>query len=129
MLTIVIDTTRRSQVKTSKYMGLKIPIPNISGPLFIMALRKSYQKPLIVEFGSTHCGACKDLMFTLEKFQFRHDVHTGFVDISQNPDLCEMYDIDHYPTTIIFHKGRQLGYRHGNMSYDRLAKFLSTTSY
>ena len=108
-------------------MGTRIPIPCLDRESLGQAIENSSNVPLLVEFGSIRCGACKTLMFLMEKLKASKNISVGFVDTLQNPDLRRKYEIDHFPTTIMFYEGKILGHRLGSMSRDRLASFILNT--
>lgn len=60
-------------------------------------LEASYQKPVFVDFFATWCGPCQMLKPLLEKLVQEYDFVLAKVDIDQNQELAQAYDVQGVP--------------------------------
>ena len=67
---------------------------------------KSYGLPIIIDFGSDSCDACKDMAPVLQELntELRGKVIVKFVDVWKYPKLAEGYPISVIPTQLFFDK-------------------------
>lgn len=64
---------------------------------------------VLVDFYSDTCGPCKMLSFVLDDVaKTVDDVMLIKVNFEQNPDACERYGVNMYPTMIIFEYGEEI---------------------
>lgn len=70
---------------------------------------------VLVDFYSKTCGPCKMLAFILEDIQkeFGEDVEIIKVDFEETPDLVERFNVEGYPTLIMFKDGEEVSRKAG----------------
>ncbi len=65
-------------------------------------------KPVLVDFYADWCGPCRMLRPTLEAIaDERSDVKVAAVNIDENPDLADEFDIATIPCVILFQNGAE----------------------
>ena len=65
-------------------------------------------KPVLVDFYADWCGPCRMLRPTLEAIaDERSDVKVAAVNIDENPDLADEFDIASIPCVILFQNGAE----------------------
>ena len=79
----------------------------ISSADFETVVLKS-EKPVLVDFNATWCGPCRMLKPALEEVAAeRPDVVVVGVDIDENSDLAEEYDVFSIPCLVLFKDGAE----------------------
>ncbi|HIK54907.1 MAG TPA: tetratricopeptide repeat protein [Synechococcales cyanobacterium M55_K2018_004] len=68
-------------------------------------LKRSYEKPVLVDFFATWCGPCQMLKPMLEKLVKEYDFVLAKVDIDQNPDLASAYRVEGVPDVRVVVQG------------------------
>lgn len=70
---------------------------------------------VLVDFYSKTCGPCKMLAFILKDIdtQLSDKVKIIKVDFEENPDLIEEFNIEGYPTLVMFKDGKELSRKSG----------------
>ena len=82
-------------------------------------------KPVLVDFNATWCGPCRMLKPTLDAVAAeRPDVAIVGVDIDENPDLAEEYEIFSIPCLILFKDGMEADRSVGLIPKGALLDFL-----
>ncbi|MBF2076381.1 MAG: tetratricopeptide repeat protein [Synechococcales cyanobacterium C42_A2020_086] len=66
----------------------------------------SYQKPVLVDFFAQWCGPCQLLKPMLEKLAQEYDFVLAKVDIDQNPDLANAYQVEGVPDVRVVMEGK-----------------------
>lgn len=93
------------------------PSGGASKPLTPVATAEAFDRqvlqaaqPVLVDFFATWCGPCKQLAPTLERLAADYEGRAGFVkvDVDQSPDLAQQYDIQGYPTVLLFRGGQEI---------------------
>ena len=70
---------------------------------------------VLVDFYSKTCGPCKMLSFILKDIDktFGDKVKIIKVDFEENPDLIEKYNVEGYPTLVMFKDGKEISRKAG----------------
>lgn len=89
--------------KLKKAMGKSIEIDKTNFATEIV--EQSYQTPVVVDFYATWCGPCKILKPILEKLKQEYNFTLGKIDIDQNPELANEYNVEGVPDIRIFVRG------------------------
>lgn len=63
------------------------------------------EKPVLVDFYGEWCGPCKSLNPTLEKLDKAGDIKVVKVNIDDEQELAEHFDVTVIPTVIAFKSG------------------------
>jgi thioredoxin-like negative regulator of GroEL len=108
-------------------MYQRINIPILDGVMLRLRI-KCAKKPLVVAFGFSRCMACKNLIQLLDTFRESDKIDVAFSDVMQHQDIKSDYEIDHFPTTIIFSGGQEVARKHGSTSGENFLKFLQSNN-
>lgn len=88
-------------------------------------IEKSYNKPVIADFYATWCGPCQLLKPTLEKLVKEYDFILAKIDIDQNPELANQFDVEGVPDVRVFRSGEIEPGFVGALSEPQLRDFLA----
>ena len=90
-------------------------------------IEASKTSPVMVDFFATWCGPCKKLSPLLEEAAKKHGFKLVIVDIDQNKDLADQFNIDSIPHIFCFHKGSKVmdfkGY--DTASLEKMVQYIS----
>ncbi len=98
----------------------------IKKPEFETEVLKS-EVPVLVDFFATWCGPCQRLAPILEQVEPEYEGKINFfkVDIDEEPDLANSYNVRSVPTLILFKGGQPVKVSVGLMPADDVRDFLS----
>lgn len=83
------------------------------------------EKPVLVDFNATWCGPCRMLKPTLDAVAAeRADVEIVGVDIDENTELAEEYEVYSIPCLVLFKDGMEADRSVGLIPKEALLEFL-----
>ena len=86
----------------------------------------SSEIPVVVDFNATWCGPCRMLAPTLEKVSDEHkEVKFVAVDIDENDELAEEYEVFSIPCLVLFKDGVEANRSVGLIPKERLEQFIA----
>jgi thioredoxin len=83
------------------------------------------EEKVLVQFHATWCGPCKMLMPITKGIAEEEIVKVVMVDIDENIELAQKYNIMSVPTLILFSKGEVKAETKGYMSKDALVELIN----
>lgn len=66
----------------------------------------SLHNVLVVDFWATWCRPCKMFSPILDEISKENNIWIAKLDIDENPNTAQNYDVSSVPTTIVFEKGK-----------------------
>lgn len=88
-------------------------------------LLPSFEQPVLIDFFAQWCGPCQMLKPLLEKLSEEYNFTLAKVDIDQNPDLAQMYQVEGVPDVRVAVQGKlQPGFV-GMLPEPQLREFLA----
>jgi thioredoxin 1 len=82
------------------------------------------KRPVLVDFSAEWCPPCKMLAPVVERLslEFQGQLDVVGVDIDQNPQLSQRFNISGVPTMIFFRDGKEIKKLVGFRDYDTLKR-------
>ena len=77
------------------------------GEDFEKLIEENKDHPTIVDFNATWCGPCRALKPQLKKICKDNNFVFVSVDVDENPDLSEKYEVQGLPYVVVFKKGKK----------------------
>ena len=74
----------------------------------------------IVKFGAPWCGPCRAVKPTLESISSETDIKVGDVDIDDQPELAQKFNVKSVPTFIMYKGGKLIETLVGSQTKDTI---------
>ncbi len=87
---------------------------------------KKGDQPLVVDFWATWCGPCRMLAPVIAQIAVKYEgtVKVGKVDVDENPELAESFNVSSIPTLILFKDGKPVAQRTGGAPMPLIEAFI-----
>lgn len=82
-------------------------------------------KTVLVDFFADWCYPCKMMAPVVEEIAETDNIKVGKVNIDENQELAEKYDIESIPTIIIFKNGKEYKRQIGATSKEEIQNLLN----
>ncbi len=84
--------------------------------------------PALIDFYATWCGPCKAIAPMIEslKSEFTGQVNVVKIDVDENPELAQLYNIKSLPTLMFFKNGDVINTIKGSVPKQKLLDVINT---
>jgi thioredoxin 1 len=83
-------------------------------------------QPILVDFWASWCGPCQMLAPVLEEFSQKHpEILVGKINIDEQPELAQQFNVMTIPTLILFRGGKPVATSIGFQSISEIEAMLS----
>ncbi|MBL8891369.1 MAG: thioredoxin family protein [Planctomycetaceae bacterium] len=99
-------------------------LPSVSAaPAEISAGSASTTIPVLVKFGATWCGPCREIDAELKKLEdsYRQQIKVVQIDVDERPDLVEKAGIEQIPHLFLYVDGKHVKQHQGVLTKSELA--------
>jgi len=79
---------------------------------------------VLIDFNATWCGPCRMLKPILEEYASTNTIKVLSVDIDNNPDLANKFNVYSIPCLVILENGKEIKRSVGLISLDELKEFV-----
>jgi thioredoxin 1 len=82
--------------------------------------------PVLVDFGAEWCGPCRQMEPAMAylSVQYKGRLKVGKVDVDENAEVTSRYNVDGFPTFVLFEEGQEVARTVGAMSYGELSSWV-----
>lgn len=82
--------------------------------------------PVLVRFEAEWSASCRELFPIMGQLasEFAHRLMVVTVNVDEQPEIAEAYDVPGIPTLVLFRNGQRVAEKHGPLPKERLSQWL-----